>query len=201
MHTSRASVVFCSVVVLLLAPASFGAITALSGSLNGASESPSNSSTGIGSTSVVYDSTAHTLTVNVSFSGLTAPTTASHIHCCTTTPGTGTAGVATTTPTFAGFPLGVTSGTYSATLNLTLASSYNPAFITANGGTTASAEAALAAGFANGTSYLNIHTTAFPAGEIRAFLTLGSVPAFSRLAIGLLAALLAITGAALLRRS
>jgi hypothetical protein len=42
--------------------------------------------------------------------------------------------VATTLPTFAGFPLGVTSGTYINTLDLTLASSYNPAFVTANGG-------------------------------------------------------------------
>jgi len=168
----------------MLAPVSYGAITTLSGTLNGANESPSNASPGIGFTTVIYDSTAHTLSVNVTFSGLTGPTTASHIHCCTATAGTGTAGVATTTPTFAGFP-----------------TSYNPAFITANGGTTASAEAALAGGFANGTSYLNIHTTPFPGGEIRAFLTLGSVPALSGTAIALLAGLLAITGAAILRRS
>jgi hypothetical protein len=71
--------------------------------------------------------------IDVSFSGLLGTTTASHIHCCTPTPLSGTAGVATTTPTFAGFPLGVTSGTYMNTLDLTLASSYNPAFVTANG--------------------------------------------------------------------
>jgi hypothetical protein len=107
--------------------------------------------------------------------------------------------VATTTPTFAGFPLGVTSGTYSTTLNLTQASSYNPAFITANGGTTAGAEAALAAGFANGTTYLNIHTSAFPGGEIRAFLV-AVAPALSPIALAALSALLAIAGVLVLRK-
>jgi CHRD domain len=49
--------------------------------------------------------------------------------------------------------------------------SYNPAFVTANGGTTATAEAALLAGLAAGEAYLNIHTDNFTAGEIRGFLT------------------------------
>jgi hypothetical protein len=42
--------------------------------------------------------------------------------------------------------------------------------VSANGGTTAGAEAALLNGSAAGQSYLNIHTVAFPAGEIRGFL-------------------------------
>ena len=68
------------------------------------------------------------------------------------------------------FLWGVTSGSYSNTLDLTLAFSYNPAYVTANGGTTASAEAALLASMAAGTAYLNIHTTVVPGGEIRGFL-------------------------------
>ena len=64
----------------------------------------------------------------------------------------------------------MTSGSYSNTLDLTLAFSYNPAHVTANGGTTASAEAALLASMAAGTAYLNIHTTVVPGGEIRGFL-------------------------------
>jgi MYXO-CTERM domain-containing protein len=119
---------------------------------------------------VVYDSVAHTLNVHVTFSGLQGTTTASHIHSATAVPLSGTAGVATTTPTFAGFPLGVTSGTYDNTLDLTLASSYNPSFVSANGGTTATAEAALAAGLAAEKAYLNIHTNVVPGGEIRGFL-------------------------------
>jgi hypothetical protein len=89
--------------------------------------------------------------------------------------GSGTAGVATTTPTFAGFPLGVTSGTYENTLDLTQSSSWNPAYITSvSPATPGGAETALAAALAADKSYLNIHTTSFPGGEIRGFLV--SVP-------------------------
>jgi hypothetical protein len=77
--------------------------------------------------------------------------------------------VATTTPTFTGFPLGVTSGTYDQVFDMTQASSYNPAFVTAEGGL-ATAEAALVAGIIAGEAYLNIHTTLNPGGEIRGFL-------------------------------
>jgi len=55
-----------------------------------------------------------------------------------------------------------------------MASSYNPAFITAHGGTVAQAEADLIAGILGGQSYLNIHTMNNPTGEIRAQL---NVPA------------------------
>jgi hypothetical protein len=152
--------------------------------LTGAAENPANASPGTGFTLATYDNVAHTLHLSIAFSGLTGPTTASHIHAPTALPFMGTAGVATTTPTFAGFPLGVTSGGYDATLDLTAASSYNPAFITANGGTTAGAEAALTASIAAGLSYLNIHTSAFPGGEIRGFLTAVPEPASWALMIG-----------------
>ena len=138
--------------------------------LDGLSESPANASPGTGFASVIYDNTAHTLFIDLVFSGLVGTTTASHIHAATAVAGTGTAGVATTTPTFAGFPLGVTSGSYNNTLDLTLASSYNASYITANGGTTASAEAALASAIASGRAYLNIHSSVFGGGEIRGFL-------------------------------
>jgi len=99
-----------------------------------------------------------------------AGVTASHIHSATAVPGSGTAGVATTLPTFAGFPSGVTAGTYDQTFNMLLASSYNPSFVTANGGTPASAWTALRAGISAGRAYLNIHSTTFSGGEIRGFL-------------------------------
>jgi hypothetical protein len=79
--------------------------------------------------------------------------------------------VATTTPSFPGFPLGVTSGTFDNTFDLTQASSYNPAFITAEGGTVPAAEAALENALLAGETYINIHTTNFPNGEIRGFLS------------------------------
>ena len=125
-------------------------------------------STGTGTATVIFDTTAHTMFIDIAFSGLLGNTTASHIHCCTSAPNIA-AGVATTTPTFAGFPLGVTSGTFTNTLDMTLASSYNPAFVTAQGGI-ANAEAALWAGAASGQEYLNIHTSRNPGGEIRGFL-------------------------------
>jgi hypothetical protein len=138
--------------------------------LDGASESPPNASPGTGFTTVEFDTLAHTMDVHVTFSDLIGTTTASHIHAATTVPGTGTAGVATQVPTFLGFPLGVTSGTYDHLFDTSLASTYNPTFVTANGGTAATAEAALAASLAAGTAYLNIHTTFRPGGEIRGFL-------------------------------
>jgi hypothetical protein len=50
--------------------------------------------------------------------------------------------------------------------------SYNPAFVTANGGTVASAKPVLLAGLLAGQAYLNVHTSGNPSGEIRGVLTL-----------------------------
>jgi hypothetical protein len=149
--------------------------------LSGPNESPANASPGIGFAEVDYNNLANTLEVQVLFVGLTGSTTASHIHAATASPFAGTAGVATTTPYFAGFPIGVTSGSYSNTLDLTQASSYNPAFVTASGGTVPLAQAALVADMFANESYFNIHTTTFGGGEIRGFLTL--VPEPSSLAL------------------
>jgi len=153
--------------------------------MDGPSESPPNASPGTGFATIVYDDTAHTLQVDMTFSGLLGTTTASHIHAATAAAGTGTAGVATTTPYFTGFPLGVTSGAYDTTLDLTQASSYNPSYVTLNGGTTAGAEAALAAAMFADKSYLNIHTTVVPGGEIRGFLVLVSPEPASLVLMGL----------------
>ena len=147
--------------------------------LNGLNEAPPNASPGTGVGTVTIDAVAHTMEVNFSWTGLIGTTSACHIHAPTAVPLTGTAGVATTTPSFAAFPNGVTSGEYLNNLDLTLASSYNPSYVTANGGTTASAEAALFAAIGAGRAYLNLHSTAFPGGEIRGFLIPAPVPAES----------------------
>ena len=175
--------------LLALAPVSPASATVIyyDANLSGANESPANASPGIGVALVTIDTVANTMEVNVTFSGLTGTTTASHIHCCTSVAGTGTAGVATVTPTFTGFPLGVTSGTYDHTFDMTLASSYNPSFVTNNGGTVGSAEIVLLAGLAADKAYLNIHTNIVPGGEIRGFL-IQRVPepgTFALLSLGL----------------
>ena len=173
--------------------------------LSPANEVPPTASTGSGTAILDLDVAAHTLRVQIAFSGLvpTAPpgapvgTTAAHIHCCLPSPfATGVnAGVATTTPTFLGFPLGVLAGTYDNTLNLTLASSYNPAFVTLVGGL-ANAETSLVNGLLGGLTYLNVHTSAFPGGEIRGFVV--QVPEPETYA--LLLAGLAIIGIAMRKR-
>jgi hypothetical protein len=155
--------------------------------LSGANEVPAVTTPGTGFAEVDVDTTANTMRVRVTFSGLTANTTMSHIHAAA--PPGSNAGVATTTPTFPNFPLGVTSGTYDMTFDMTLASSYNPAFITANGGTAASAEAALFAALASDQAYLNIHTTTNTGGEIRGWLTPAAVPEPSSFVLGGLCAL------------
>jgi CHRD domain len=161
--------------------------------LAGTNENPANASPGVGTAVVTFDATAMTMEVNVSFSGLLAGNTAAHIHCCGVPPTN--VGVATTTPTFTGFPGGVTAGTYDNTFDMTLASSYNPAFITNNGGTVSSAFSVLSAGLAAGQAYLNIHSSAFGGGEIRGFLV--PLPG----AFGLMSLALAGIGALARRRN
>ncbi len=162
---------------LLIIIVFFGASYASNGqiywvSLSGPAEAPPNNSPGTGKALVTIDAVANTMRVQTTFSGLLAGVTAAHIHAPTAVPGTGTAGVATTLPTFPGFPSGVTAGTYDQTFDMLLASSYNPAYITNNGGTTATAFTALRAAISAGRAYLNIHSTMFPGGEIRGFLNL-----------------------------
>ncbi len=168
----------------LLAPTSYA--QHFSVVLNGPNEAPPNASPGVGTAFISFNVPAHTMFINVVFSGLTGNVTAAHIHGPTTVAGVGTAGVATTTPTFTGFPSGVTSGSYTNTFDMSLASSFRAGFITANGGNPASAELALVAAASAGKAYLNIHTTAFPGGEIRGFLTATAAPEPATAALALL---------------
>lgn len=137
--------------------------------LSGPAESPPNASPGTGSALVTFDLDLVTMRVQADFTGLTGMTTAAHIHCCTADPGLLNAGVATITPTFTGFPSGVTAGVYDHTYDMAVAGSYNAAFITANGGSVSGALNALLAGLDAGKAYFNIHTSTFGGGEIRGF--------------------------------
>jgi hypothetical protein len=190
----------------MIAPITQAALITAVTTMSGPNENPVNNSPGTGTAFVILDTTSHSLRVNIVFSGLVAGTTAAHIHCCTAPPGN--AGVATTTPYFAGFPIGVTSGSYDQTFDTTQASTWNAPFITASGGTPLGAEAALAAALSVGNSYMNVHSSTFPSGEIRGFLvpqgtptfTGANIPTLSQWAMGGLAALLLAAAWVMLRR-
>jgi hypothetical protein len=113
----------------------------VSGSLEGGQEVPPNGSTGTGSVIGSYDPTTMMFFISVEFDGLTGVTTVSHIH-GPAPPGVN-AGVVLPLP----IPVGVTSGefTFSAVL-------------------TGPQEADLLAGL----WYVNVHTSTFPGGELRA---------------------------------
>jgi hypothetical protein len=167
----------------LMSSSAGAAVIVYTGTLSGAAEAPSNSSPGTGTATITIDTVADTMRVQATFSGLTGNTTASHIHGPTAVAGTGTAGVMTITPTFTSFPLGVTAGTYDQTYGLSATTgTYNPSFVTAQG-SVANARAALLSSLAGGTSYLNIHTSTFGGGEIRAFLTVPEPTTFAALAV------------------
>lgn len=153
----------------LFMPSTEAALITYTANLEGVNEVPANTSPGTGFAKVDVDTIGKTMVVDATFSDLLGNTVASHIHA--PIGGLGTAPVATQTPTFIGFPLGVTAGTYYHVFDLTLASSYNLAFLNNNGGTPALAEAALLSYLADGTAYFNIHTNMFPGGEIRGTLT------------------------------
>jgi hypothetical protein len=172
---------YVSPALILLATLAFQAPSAHAipmtfvGNLTGANEVPPVNSPGTGLATVILDPTAQTIQINATFSGLTSNDTAAHIHCCA--PLGTNAGVATTLPAFPGFPLGVTSGTFSsAVFDLTQSLIYNPAFVTMEGGLS-QAEAALIAGIEDGQTYFNIHTMNNPGGEIRSQLSPAPEPA------------------------
>jgi len=158
---------FLMTTLIFEAPAAQAVPLTFVGHLNSAEENnPADTSTATGLATIILDPAAQTIQIKATFSGLTSTDMAAHIHCCM--PLGTNAGVATTVPAFPGFPLGVTSGTYtSVVFDLTQTTIYNPAFVTLQGGLP-QAEAALINGIENGLTYFNIHTGNFPGGEIRA---------------------------------
>jgi hypothetical protein len=182
---SRSILLAATLASSILASPAQAAILVFTTTLSGSNEVPSVSSPGTGTGTVTIDTDANTLQVALSFSGLLGNTTASHIHCCAA-PGSN-APVATQVPTFIGFPVGVTAGSYNRVFDLTQASSFNPAFLNnaINGGNVITARQTLINGIIAGQSYLNVHTTLFPGGEIRGQLT-AAVPELSTWAMMLL---------------
>jgi hypothetical protein len=140
--------------------------------LDGLQENPPVATPGNGTGTLTYNPVTQELTVDLSYSGLIAPTTDAHIHGGATSTATN-AGVAIGFTGAGGFVTGSTSGTYNHTFDLSQASTYNASYFTASGGTVAQARDRLLAGFQNGLAnnnevfYFNIHTSFRPGGEIR----------------------------------
>jgi CHRD domain/PEP-CTERM motif len=143
--------------------------------LSGAAETPPTGSAATGSALVVFDDVLSTVTVSLTFAGLSAPATAGHIHCCA--PVGSNVGVALG---FSGFP-SATSGSYTNTFG---AGAY----------TGANTFASVLAGTIAGQSYVNIHNAIFPGGEIRGFLV-AAVPEPSTYAL-MLGGMALVAGAA-----
>ena len=139
--------------------------------LTGPGEAPPNSSPG--TSMVTIDLSGTNLTIDAPFRDLVAPTTVAHIHCCTTQAFNGAAPPAIG---LADFPVGVQSGTYSHSYSLSDTATYEPAFLAANGGTASSAASALVNAMNANEAYVNIHSSAYPNGEIRGFLVAAPIP-------------------------
>lgn len=119
---------------------SHAATTTFKADLKASSEVPPNSTAGTGSATVTLDSATNKITWTVSFSGLSGPATAVHIH-----------GPA---------PAGKNAGVL-----VWLSTRGQPATSPVSGSATFTA--AQAEDLTNGQCYVNVHTAANPGGEIR----------------------------------
>jgi hypothetical protein len=106
--------------------------------LNGGTEVPPNQSKGTGSVTVTYDTAEKKLSWKGSYSGLSGPVTAAHFH--------GPAALGRN----AGIAIGIASGNLPASFD-------GSAVLTDS----------FAADLMAGRWYINLHTAAYPAGEIR----------------------------------
>ena len=148
-----------AVLAFAFAPAAHADTITYTATLLGSNEVPPTGSSGSGF--AIFTLTGNTFTIDETFTGLVVPASAAHIHCC------GPIGVNEIVAVpFTPFP-NATSGHFTATVDLSLASTYNAPFITQEGGTVALAEAGLIAAMNSGQTYANIHDATFQGGEIR----------------------------------
>jgi len=172
MKTSNA---WLALVVLLAVHGSARSDFIATATLTGAADDVTT--TGFGQGTVIYNAAAETLSVTLTFNDLTSPTAiptgvpgAAHIHFGTPTPPGGPILFPFLSGVPNGFPLNVMSGSYSTVLTETSTFLPDPA----DGiNTFAQAVSAIEAG----DTYFNIHTVAFPGGEIAGQITVIPEPA------------------------
>jgi len=138
-----------ALLALLLVPSIAFSATGFSTVLSGAAEVPANGSPGSGTAVVVLNDAQTSFSYTVTYTGLVAGVTASHIHKAAV--GVNGGVLFPFTP-----PLGTTSGTFSGTVVVT---------------------AANVADLLAGLYYVNIHTGTYPGGELRGQLTGDATPA------------------------
>jgi hypothetical protein len=152
-----------------------------------------------GSATITFDLDLVTLNVAGSFNALGGPSTGLAFHCCAATAGSGSAAAALAATTPPGFALGVSSGPFDITYDLTQGSTYSPSFVAASGGAVSDALNALIAGAAGGAAYISIASTQAAGGEIRGFLVAVPVPEPATYAM-MLAGVAAVAGLARRRK-
>jgi len=162
MKTKTHAILWTALFIALVAPSAHATIITYNVTLNGSESVPVNVTTAFGSATVTVDDSLDTVSVSMSFTGLTGGVaSAAHIHCCVATDANGPVVIP-----FTGFP-STTSGTYSNTFtNVSLAN---------------------IAGIEAGLAYINIHNMVFPGGEIRGDILSSATPEPASLGLAVLA--------------
>ncbi len=148
-----------AVVALAAAPA-HAATLFKSAPLSGANETTPNPSTATGGGTMLLSDDQNSVSIFLSWAGLTGPAVGAHVHCCALPGANGPVAIDFGPPSAA-------SGSLTRTYDLTLAATYTNGFRTANGGTAATARTAFLGGLFGGRAYYNVHTARYPGGEIR----------------------------------
>lgn len=173
-RTFTRSAVIASLAVGALAAVPASAVTVFTTTMNSSNQVPAQVSTasGLGTLTLATDQNSFTILIN--YTNLSSAIQGAHVHCCSTAIGNSPVAIAFALPI--GKP---TTGIVTGSFDLTMASTYTAGFLSANGGTAATARTAFLNGLGTGLAYLNVHSVAFPSGEIR-----GQLPAMAGVGAG-----------------
>jgi hypothetical protein len=160
MKIQKHAILVAAFFLAMVAPSAQATVITYNIFFSGTQSVPVNITTASGSATVTVDDVLDTVSVTMSFTGLTGGNaSAAHIHCCVAPDANGPVVIP-----FTAFP-STTSGTYSNTFT--------------------SVPLADITGIEAGLAYINIHNAVFPGGEIRADIL--ATPAPEPASLGLLA--------------